>query len=208
MIAAVLRSILRHIGTMRQRADFRKRDIVIARGSTVQSGVKIGDHTRINRPSFLTSCQIGRHCAIAGPLTVRSTNHNIFALALQAHTQRDLVGSRKANHGFQRSGVFVGDNVWIGDSVILLDGATIGHSSIVAAGSVVNKAFPPFSILGGVPARLIRMRFPDEKIEILSKLNWWTWDVEKLKRNSFIFEIDLEGVTVQELAEAVSRIRS
>ena len=198
--------LVRRMHVVSRRIDWWKQDIVVAHGTTVRGKVEIGAHTRINRPSFLTACRIGRHCAIAGPLTVRSSNHNLHAVALQAHTQRDLVKSKKANYGFVRSGVLVGHNVWIGDSVILLDGADIGHSSIVAAGSVVNRAFPPFSIIGGVPARLIEMRFSEEKMEILSKIDWWTWDTKRLRANQFFFELDLDKISVDELWKRIEQI--
>lgn len=61
--------------------------------------------------------------------------------------------------------VVIEDDVWCGANVIILKGVTIGHGSVVAAGAVVTKSFPPYSIIGGVPAKLIRMRFTPEQIE-------------------------------------------
>ena len=60
--------------------------------------------------------------------------------------------------------VLIEDDVWCGSNVVILKGVTIGHGSIVAAGAVVTKSFPPYSIIGGVPAKLIRMRFTPEQI--------------------------------------------
>jgi len=61
--------------------------------------------------------------------------------------------------------VVIEDDVWCGANVTILKGVTIGHGSVVAAGAVVTKSFPPYSIIGGVPAKLIRMRFTPEQIE-------------------------------------------
>ncbi len=61
--------------------------------------------------------------------------------------------------------VVIEDDVWCGANVTILKGVTIGHGSVVAAGAVVNKSFPPYSIIGGVPARLLRMRFTESEIE-------------------------------------------
>lgn len=61
--------------------------------------------------------------------------------------------------------VVIEDDVWCGANVTILKGVTIGHGSVVAAGAVVTKSFPPYSIIGGVPAKLLRMRFTPEEIE-------------------------------------------
>lgn len=61
--------------------------------------------------------------------------------------------------------IVIEDDVWCGANVTILKGVTIGHGSVVAAGAVVTKSFPPYSIIGGVPAKLIKMRFDNEDIK-------------------------------------------
>ena len=61
--------------------------------------------------------------------------------------------------------VVIEDDVWVGANVTILKGVTIGHGSVVAAGAVVTKSCPPYSIIGGVPAKLIKMRFTDDDIK-------------------------------------------
>lgn len=83
--------------------------------------------------------------------------------------------------------VQVGNDVWIGARVTVLDGVRIGHGCIVAAGAVVTKDIPDYSIVGGVPARLIRKRFSDDVIRELSALSWWDLPVETLREAAPLF---------------------
>lgn len=88
--------------------------------------------------------------------------------------------------------VIIGNDVWIGDSVKILSGVTIGDGSIIAAGAVVTKDVPPYSIVGGVPARIIKYRFTEEQIEKLLKFKWWNMEETWIKQNIEKFD-DIES---------------
>jgi acetyltransferase-like isoleucine patch superfamily enzyme len=77
--------------------------------------------------------------------------------------------------------VAIGHDVWIGARAILLDGVVIGNGAVVGAGAVVTKNVPPYAVVGGVPARIIRYRFTPEQIESLEASQWWDWDLDRLK---------------------------
>jgi acetyltransferase-like isoleucine patch superfamily enzyme len=83
----------------------------------------------------------------------------------------------------ERKPIKIGNDVFIGANVIVLDGVTIGDGAIIAAGAVVTKNVPPYSIYGGVPAKLIRYRFEQETIDFLVNFQWWNKDREWLKNN-------------------------
>lgn len=77
----------------------------------------------------------------------------------------------------------IGNDVWIGYEAVILSGVTIGDGAIVGARAVVTKDVPPYTIVGGVPARSIRRRFDEETIKKLEALRWWDWDEERIKRS-------------------------
>jgi maltose O-acetyltransferase len=86
---------------------------------------------------------IGKNCAIGPRVSIETVNHNLL------WTSTDKWGAATAS-------VYIGDRVWIGSGEIVLPGVTIGNDSVIAAGAVVTKSFPENSIVGGVPAKLIR----------------------------------------------------
>ncbi|MEN3147735.1 CatB-related O-acetyltransferase [Neorhizobium sp. IRAMC:178] len=75
----------------------------------------------------------------------------------------------------------VGHDVWIGHNAAIMPGVTIGHGAIIAAASVVTRDVPPYAVVGGNPAGLIRMRFPDEIVTELLGLAWWDWPIDKIE---------------------------
>lgn len=77
----------------------------------------------------------------------------------------------------------IGHDVWIGHNAAIMPGVNIGHGAIVAAASVVARDVPPYAVVGGNPAALIRMRYPDEIIADLLELAWWDWPIDEIEAN-------------------------
>ncbi|WP_313070490.1 CatB-related O-acetyltransferase [Lacrimispora sp.] len=83
--------------------------------------------------------------------------------------------------------VVIGNDVWIGANVIILPGVSIGDGAILAAGAVVTKDVEPYSIVGGVPAVIIKYRFPEKMVNIFLKIKWWEWSNEQIENNIELF---------------------
>lgn len=82
-----------------------------------------------------------------------------------------------------RGDIVIGNDVWIGYEAVILSGVTIGDGAIIGTRAVVTKDVPPYTIVGGVPAKPIRKRFDEKVIEELLKIKWWDWTEEKIARN-------------------------
>ena len=78
--------------------------------------------------------------------------------------------------------IVIGNDVWIGYEAVILPGVTIGDGAVIGTRAVVTKDVPPYTIVGGVPAKPIRKRFDDAVIERLEALRWWDWEEEKIRR--------------------------
>lgn len=89
----------------------------------------------------------------------------------------------------------VDNDVWIGYESVIMPGVKIGDGAIVASKSVVVKNVPPYTVVGGNPARELRQRFSDETINVLMEIAWWNWNIEKITRNlEYIVSADIEAL--------------
>lgn len=80
-----------------------------------------------------------------------------------------------------KGNIVIGNDVWIGYEAVILSGVTIGDGAIIGSRAVVTRDVPPYTIVGGVPARTIRRRFDEQTIEKLLELKWWHWPEERIK---------------------------
>lgn len=83
----------------------------------------------------------------------------------------------------QKGDLIIGNDVWIGYNATIMAGVTIGDGAIIATNATVVKDVEPYSIVGGNPAKEIKKRFSEEKIDKLLQIQWWNWDIEKITKN-------------------------
>lgn len=145
--------------------------------------VNIGRHT-YGTPRVLfwkegASLCIGRYCSIADEVEIYLGGaHNARLISTYPFSRLLRTGAGD-EHLLRKGGVTIADDVWIGRHAAIMPGVTIGSGAVIAAGAVVTHAVPPYAIVAGVPARLVRLRFAQDVIDQLLQIAWWNWpDVE------------------------------
>lgn len=149
--------------------------------------VAMGDYSYVVNDSDIAYSAIGKFCSIAAMTRINPGNHPIWRASQSHFTYRAscyFLGEPDEDSFFdwrRNHPVTVGHDVWIGHGAIVLPGRTVGNGAVIAAGAVVTKDVPPYAIVAGNPARVIRQRFCDRVAERLQRLVWWDWSHERLR---------------------------
>lgn len=170
--------------------------------SYVDSKARIGAasqvvHSKINQYSYCgTSCvivnvSIGSFCSIADNVMIGGATHTIDHVSTSPifHQGRNPFNKRFCNTPspeIQRT--HIGHDVWVGHGAKIASGVKIGHGAIIAMGAVVTRDVEPYTIVGGVPAKLIRYRFDSHVIAKLLEIQWWSWSDKKIAESAELFK--------------------
>ncbi len=128
----------------------------------------------------LPKIQIGKKCSIAMNCTFALSNHLVDTFTTSP-SGRGLFSHQKGNpSSYSKGDILIKNDVWIGTNCTILDGITIGNGAVIAAGSVVTKDVPPYAIVGGNPAKVIKYRFSSELIDEIEKTQFWDMDITEI----------------------------
>lgn len=133
--------------------------------------------------------QIGKFCSIAcgAKFLFNSANHTLSSLSTYSFPlffeEWGLEKKDVTNAWDNKGDIVIGNDVWIGYEAVVLAGVTIGDGAIIGTRAVVTKNVPPYTIVGGVPAKPIKKRFSEETISALLEIQWWNWSKERIARN-------------------------
>ena len=168
--------------------------------------IEIGDYTYYDDPDgpehFVERCVlhhyehsgdrlvIGRFCALATGVrfVMNGANHDMNGLStypfdIFGHGWEEGYDAPAMWAAMSRGDTVVGNDVWIGMDALVMPGVTIGDGAVVAAASVVTGDVPPYAIVGGNPARVLRSRLDERSVERLLAIRWWYWDAERITRS-------------------------
>lgn len=177
--------------------------MVFLRSVVTSPTIDVGEYTYYDDPDGATTFEskavlyafgperlvIGRFCAIAAGVRflLPGANHadlgpSTFPFGVFGppwDNTMDLVMAAQS-----RGDTVVGSDVWLGYQALVMPGVTIGHGAVVAAASVVSRDVPPYAVVAGNPARLVRMRFEPDDVERLLRSAWWDWPVEQVTQHA------------------------
>lgn len=131
---------------------------------------------------------IGKFCSIAcgTKFLFNCANHTLKSLSTYTfplfYEEWELEKSNITTAWDNKGDIVIGNDVWIGYEAVIMAGGHIGDGAIIAARAVVTKDVPPYTIVGGTPAKEIRKRFDTEVIQQLLKLKWWDWSTNKIRQ--------------------------
>lgn len=157
---------------------------------------KVGKGTYIGYNSVFNNCCIGAFCSVASsakiiygkhPSSIFISSHpSFFSTNRQAgfsFTDKKLFVENSYIIPDKSISVLIGNDVWIGFGALIMEGVRIGDGAIIGAGAIVTKDVPPYAIVVGSPARIIKYRFSNSEIEKLTRLKWWDKDFKWIQKN-------------------------
>lgn len=168
------------------RGDNLRHPVLIGERVELSSCVQVGAFTCIMEDSQVTrNCRsIGRYCSIARQVVLGSSRHPLEKLSTSGAFYTNFwkvpgVVDRKREFN-EGSDLYIADDVWIGAGAIVGGGISIGTGAVIGAGAVVTKSVPPYAIVAGVPAEILRYRFDELTIAGLLRSEWWLRSPEEL----------------------------
>ena len=151
---------------------------------------------RVSRWGRSTTLHIGAYCSISAEVLILlgGEHRTDWVSTSPIRVLNDLPGAWEDGHPATKGNVVIGNDVWIGVRSTILSGVSIGDGAVIGAGAVVTQDVPPFAIVGGDPAAVIRYRFPEETRAALQRIAWWDWPHEKvLEHVDALCSPDVEG---------------
>lgn len=174
----------------------------IDRQNLIQDSI-IGDYAYTGPFDMIFRSNIGKYCSISYGVTIGPPEHNYHRLSMHPFihlSNYNILGAEEIIvSDKQDKPCNIGNDVWIGCNATILRGVTIGDGAIVAANALVNKDVPPYAIVGGVPAKILKYRFSEVIIAKLLQLKWWNFPIEKIRKNRHLFTEDLTEQSLDQI---------
>jgi hypothetical protein len=177
----------------------------LMRGTTLVEST-FGDYSYTAGDVSIIYTDVGKFCSIASHVRINPGNHAMWRVTQHHATyrRRQFGFDAQDDEGFfnwrRAHRCIIGHDVWIGHAATVMPGVTVGTGAVIGAGAVVTKNVAPYQIVGGVPAKPIRQRFPDDVVARLLAIAWWDWDRATLEER-FTELLDLDAFLLKYAAQ-------
>ncbi|MEP5611121.1 MAG: CatB-related O-acetyltransferase [Cyclobacteriaceae bacterium] len=154
------------------------------------NGCVVGRFSYLKPSTLIVDAEIGKFCHIGDNCQIGLKGHSVAGVStypLNYHFTNETNDPSKdasANLKRLREKVLIKNDVYIGEGVTIMSGVTVGNGAVIGSKSFVNKDVEDYAIVGGVPARLIKLRFHSDEIAKLLAIEWWNWPDEKIRKNA------------------------
>lgn len=172
---------------------------------------KIGSYTYTGLGTIILYADIGGFCSISWNVSIGGANHDYNKVTTSRLTRYHRMDTGKLinnNNEEYLKPCVIGNDVWIASNVVILRGVKIGNGAIIGAGAVVTKDVEPYSIIVGVPARVIKKRFNNNIISVLEKIQWWNWPKDIIRANlDLIYSSIVDDNVINKLVDISKNIK-
>lgn len=159
---------------------------------------QIGDHSYINANTYVKNTRIGKYCSIASGVKIVLGAHPTDFVTLHPAfyaNNKPIETFADAMYFDEAPSVTIGNDVWIGEDAVVVGGVNIGDGAVIAARAVVTKDIQPYAVVGGVPAKFIKLRFEQTIVNKLMSIHWWDMDEAWLRDNFKLMHDPLKFIT-------------
>jgi acetyltransferase-like isoleucine patch superfamily enzyme len=160
----------------------------VNRNTQVGPNVSVGAYFSMNQDCYIARAKVGRYCSFGARTVINPFGHPVDWLSIHEFQYHDVAFNfmpewsqlaKRPREGLLKH-VDIGNDVWAGHNVVIMGGVKVGDGAILATGTVVTHDVPPYAVVGGVPARIIKYRFSKPIIERLLSITWWNFPFLRL----------------------------
>lgn len=184
------------------------RNVRIQRNAMIYH-TEMHDYSYTGKNCTIWHATIGKFCSLSWNLSIGGANHDYSRTTTHSFLyapEFGFIDEPNANYNRFESQCIIGNDVWIAANACICRGVTIGDGAVIGAGAVVTKDVPPYAIVAGVPARVIKYRFDEKSIEKLLNIKWWDFPENVIKNNINLFNSKINDFVLDELQKIKSNL--